>query len=399
MHKLLILGLTLLLTPNLQGQTGETDPGRLDQIQAQRLEKSAHPRPEQVTFAEKAITEAGRFAGRIPIGFEIRGLGPGAGPTIVSTRRWSSPGDRIVTRLWGVGTLHNFYNVGTGMEVRRFPANNLSLALEGLHADSPQLDYYGPGPNSSIHNQTTFRREDTLFDVRLNLQAGTHPPQNCRLGELLLNVGPGTDSSLPTTESVFGPSEAPGIDIQSNFLIGGCSVRADFRDFPEDPHKGIFVEAGYNHYSAQTHGQFSFHRVSGAAEQYIPFFNGKRVIAIRERTELSFHSSDQVVPFYLQPTLASDTELRGFRRYRFYDENLVALTAEYRWEINSALDLALFVDGGEVFHRPNQFSFSKIENSEGFGFIFKRHRATVARLDTGFSREGTQVWVRLNNIF
>ena len=57
---------------------------------------------------------------------------------------------------------------------------------------------------------------------------------------------------------------------------------------------------------------FPFTAFSLPRRQYVPFFNRKRVIAFRETTELSFHSSDQVVPFYLQAILGGDATLRGF---------------------------------------------------------------------------------------
>jgi hemolysin activation/secretion protein len=117
--------------------------------------------------------------------------------------------------------------------------------------------------------------------------------------------------------------------------------------------------------------------------------------------ELSFHSSDQVVPFYLQPTLGSDTELRGFRRYRFYDENSLSLTAEYRWEIGIGFEMAAFVDGGNVFHSPGEIVSTDLQSSVGFGLRFKNQneRRVVARLDIGFSREGTQVWLKIPRLF
>jgi outer membrane protein assembly factor BamA len=223
----------------------------------------------------------------------------------------------------------------------------------------------------------------------------------CRITELLLNVGPGTNSSLAATQSVFGPAQAPGINVQSNYLIVGCSGQFDLLDFPEDPHKGTYAAAAFDRYYAQTHGEFSFYRLSLLGEQYLPFFNRKRVIALRAKTDLNYHSANQVVPFYLQPTLGSDTDLRGFRRYRFYDENSISLNAEYRWEISTGFDMAMFVDGGNVFHRPGQLSLSHLESSAGFGLRIKNQneRRVVARLDTGFSREGFQVWLRVPRLF
>src|SRR5207237_5023118 len=107
------------------------------------------------------------------------------------------------------------------------------------------------------------------------------------------------------------------------------------------------------------------------AQQSFSFFNQKHVIEVVAKTELSLQSEKRVVPFYLQPTLGGDTDLRGFRRYRFYDENSVALTGEYQWEINTGFDMALFVDGGKVFRRPGQLRWSNLAGSAGFGLRFK----------------------------
>src|SRR5262249_10897845 len=160
-----------------------------------------------------------------------------------------------------------------------------------------------------------------------------------------------------------------------------------------------YVAVNFDRYSAQESSVFSFNRLSAVGEHYIPFWNQKRVIALRGSTILNFHSDHQVVPFYLQPTLGSDTELRGFRRYRFYDENSIALTAEYRWEISTGLDMALFADSGEVFHRPDDFKLSEMDASAGFGLRLKNLRRVVARLDMGFSREGFQVWLKFGKLF
>src|SRR6185503_17228170 len=119
----------------------------------------------------------------------------------------------------------------------------------------------------------------------------------------------------------------------------------------------------YDRYAALESDLFSFHRVSAVAEHYIPFLNQKRVIALRAKTDLSFHSERQVVPFYLQAILGGDSDLRGFPAYRFYDENSLVFNAEYRWEVSSRFDAALFVDSGKVFNRPRDISLSGLETS------------------------------------
>ena len=395
--------LTVLLTPELLAQDGnnaDNEPtARLDEIHAQQVKKAVDLRPAKPTAAEKYFARIGNAIQRSPIRVGVAGLGPGAGITAASLLEWESPGDQVRAKLWGRSTLDGFYAVGTGVELPHVGGRDLSFALGSSHRDAPQLNYYGPGPNSSIANRTDFRREDTLFEFRVRFSPRRNLESSCLVGELLLNVGPGTNKSLATTQSVFGPAQAPGIDVQSNFLTGGCSAEIDLRDSPRNPHQGTYAAAGYYRYYAQDHDQFSFNRLYAVAEHYIPFFNLKRAIAMRARTELSFHAEDQVVPFYLQPTLGSDEYLRGFRRYRFYDENSMALTAEYRWEANALFDMVLFFDSGEVFPRPGKFSLSEVAASPGFGLRFKNPRRVFARIDTGFSKEGFQIWVRTADFF
>jgi Omp85 superfamily domain len=398
-YKSVFIQLSFLLTPELMAQDGQPETtSRVDQIQAERAAKPVSPYLDKSSTVEKSVDWI-KDALRISrIHFSVEGLGPGAGITASSLFQWSNSTDQIRPKLFASGTLDLFYTVGTGVDFPHAAGRNLTFALEGSHSDAPQLDYYGPGPDSSIHNRTDYRREDTLFQFRAESRLHRHLIFDCGLGELLVNVGPGTNDSLPSTQSVFGPSQAPGIDNQSNYFIGGCSAQLDLRDFPDDPDHGTYAAAGYARYSAQDIGNFSFNRFFAAAEQYFPFWNEKRVIALRARTELNFHSDDQVVPFYLQPTLGNDLELRGYRRYRFYDENLLAMTAEYRWAMGTRFDMAVFADFGNVFNRPGQI-LSEMKSSGGFGIRLKNQTAVIARLDFGFSREGAQVWFRYGKRF
>ena len=393
---------TIILIPELLGQDiGITPEGRLDQIQEQRSQKAGSLGLEPSVASGKNIGQIAHIMRLVPISFDVGGLGSGAGPAINFNIDETTYRGRLPVRVWGHVAVHGFYTVGSGAELRNVSAHDLTFALQGSYSDAPQLEYYGEGRNSSIHNRTNFRREDTLFSFRVGLRTHRDLAEVCRFEQLLLHIGPGTNDDLATTQSVFGPSEAPGIDVQSNYLIAGCSVQLDLRDFPHDPHNGTYAEAVFDRYYAESQGRFSFYRLSLTGEQYVPHFNSKRVIALRAKTELSFHSGDQVVPFYLQPTLASDTDLRGFRRYRFYDENSISLTAEYRWEISTGFDVALFVDGANVFHRPGEISLSQLASSAGFGFRFKNQsqRKAIARLDAGFSREGFQVWLKIEKLF
>jgi len=399
LRALFALVLTVLLASIVMAQSDLEPTSRAEQIEAERMQKAATVASQPPPATESEFSRFGKVVSRIPLGFEIRGLGPGGGPAVTSALEWKGHREQVVGVVWGDLLVHWFYSAGAGVELRNVSPYRFNLALEGSYSNAPQLEFYGLGPDSSIHNQTDYRREDTLFNVRATWAAHRHFVPACTVGELLSNVGPGTNDDLPNTQSVFGPAQAPGIHIQSNFLIPACSAQVDFRDVAADPHKGTYAAAVFQRFHAQNSDAFTFNRLSVASENYVPFFNQKRVIALLGNAQWSFHPADHVVPFYLDPTLGSDTQLRGFARYRFYDENAIALTAEYRWEVSSALDAAVFMDSGKVFHQPGQMSFSSMETSAGFGFRLRNRGDLAARLDFGFSHEGFQVWLRTYKLF
>ena len=106
-----------------------------------------------------------------------------------------------------------------------------------------------------------------------------------------------------------------------------------------------------------------------------------------------------LIPFYMQPSLGGSEDLRGYRPFRFRGDNLFVMNAEYRYEIFSGLDMAVFGDAGQVFNKRSDFAPSRFESDLGFGFRFNHRNKTFLRLDVGFSHEGFQVWVKFSTLF
>ena len=100
-----------------------------------------------------------------------------------------------------------------------------------------------------------------------------------------------------------------------------------------------------------------------------------------------------------QTVLGGSDDLRGFRPYRFYGDQQILLNAEYRWESFTGLEMAAFFDAGKVVQERSDINFQDLETSAGFGFRFNMRNNTFIRIDTGFSREGFQVWFKFANPF
>lgn len=391
------------LPARLLGQDVPSVNSRAGQIQAERAQKAATLTPDEPGRTERIFDKAediaeGVFRGA-PLRLQFGGLPGGSGFSYGPLIEWRNPSD-LSLRLVAIGGFSGSYKTGAVVE-KFYPNQSLRLTTDAAYVYANRLDYYGPGPDSLESNRTRYLLEETSADFGVRWQP---PPgrfsAGVEAGGLFVNVGPGTSSTIPSTDAVFSPSEAPGIDEQTDFIRGGGYIDLDYRDLPRKPTDGTRALLRYQRYQDVVLERFSFNRLSAEVEHYIPFLNKKRVIALHAATELSFNSDDQLVPFYLQPTLGGPRTLRGFRRYRFYDDNSVVYNAEYRWEVSTGFEMALFADAGRVFDRPSEIArLSQMKTSAGFGARFNARERVALRIDTGFSNEGYRIWLQVTSAF
>jgi outer membrane protein assembly factor BamA len=106
------------------------------------------------------------------------------------------------------------------------------------------------------------------------------------------------------------------------------------------------------------------------------------------------------VPFYFKPTLGGSTSHRGFNDYRFRDDAVVAINAEYRWEAFSGLDMALFSDWGTVAPNIGRLRMSHLKNAYGIGLRFNSYKSVWFRIDIGFGGgEGVKPFFKFSKAF
>jgi len=397
----------ILFTSLATAQQTSPVESRADQLKGEALAKARQLSPPQPDKLERSIervekslilpwTSGGVNGFGVRFGGLVTGSGFAVGPAY---SRRDLLRENLHFRMSAAGTAKLYYNVDALASFPRLLGKRLRFDFYAQHADSPQMDYYGPGPNSHKQGRTDYRREDTNFDFRLGWRV--HPRHvlvGLTTGVNLINIGPGTSKVYASTDRVYSPAQTPGIDVQSPYFHFGPFVQVDFRDHRDNPHRGANLVTRFSYYEDQA-DRYTFRCWESLAEQYIPVFNEKRVFALRARTDLSYVRAGQVVPFYLQPTLGGSDDLRGFRQFRYYDNDSLLMNVEYRWEVAPALDMALFGDAGKVFPRPGDISLTNLQTDGGFGFRFKNREAVVFRIDVGFSREGFQIWFKFNPPF
>jgi outer membrane protein assembly factor BamA len=396
--------LALLFFPTSVSWGQET---RTAEIERLRDEKAANPQPEKPDKTEKTIrfVDDHKIIERLSTGYHgwnvrFGGLPQGSGFALGPEYQLQSDflggntfrvGAQLSTKLY-----EKYY---ANWEVPHVARDHISVDFNAAHRNYTQVDYFGPGPDSSEDARTDYRLEDTSLDALVSIKPVKYVQLGGATGYLWVNVGPGTSDSLSSTEQVFPPSLAPGIDRQTDFLRYGPYVQVDYLDSSATPANGGLYTLQYIWYEDQKLGGNDFQRMDAEIQQYFGFFNNTRVLAFRARTTLTNAGRGQVIPFYMQPTVGGSDDLRGFRAFRFYDNNSFVLNGEYRWHVMSLLDMSVFGDAGKVFPRRGGLNFSNLKVDGGVGFRFNVKGQPFMRVDIAASNEGVQVWLKFDQIF
>ncbi len=400
---LVLLFLALRLPPSAVAQMDS----RAAEIEAARNEKSQNLQPEKPSKTESALLALkekktlerisyGIGGLRVKLGGMVQGGGFGIGPEYF---RPDLAKGNLVFRTAAQASIRGYQRYDMEFGAPHFARNKLFLNLFAVHHDYTGINYYGPGADSKRASRTDFRIIDTSTDGTFGILPFKHMKMGVSGGYLLVTLGPGQDTRFASTDKVFTPQQAIGIDTRPDFVRVGTFAEYDYRDNPGGPRTGGDYLVEFDRYLARPHTGNDFRRLKVDLQQYVPFFNRRRVLAFHAQSVLTYPDNQSVVPFYLQPVLGGSEDLRGFRSFRFYDNNLILVNGEYRWEVFSGLDMALFADSGKVFHRHADLNFRNMEADFGFGFRFNVRNNVFLRIDTAFSHEGFQVWFKFNNIF
>jgi hypothetical protein len=266
--------------------------------------------------------------------------------------------------------------------------------------DFPQEDFFGIGNDSAESARTNYSLEST----DINAQVAFKPRRWLRIGTGIglfsPTIGRGKDPRFPSIEQLFTDATAPGLTDQPTYSYKNLFIEFDFRDQPGNPRSGGIWRANYAAWNDRDLQQFDFGRFDGEAAHFFPIFDKKRVFALRLAVSYVNNDPGNRVPFYFLPYIGGSNSVRGFKEFRFRDENAVFMNAEYRWEAFAGLDMALFFDMGEVRRNWEDIDLKDSKTSYGLGFRFNTYKSVFLRLDLGAGgREGTQIFFKFGPAF
>ena len=301
--------------------------------------------------------------------------------------------------LWAAGRLKQYWATEARLKFPRLADGHLYLETWASHRDYPQENFFGLGPDSNRDNRSDYAIRTNHFGGRAGVRPVSHLLVGGGMEYLTPQLGAGQNDRYPDVTDTFSPSEAPGLDMRADFLRSDAFVEVDYRE-PLNAKKGGWYRVDFSHYDDRTAGQFTFNRIDADLRQFIGFLAGRRVIAARLFMSTSDTDADQTMPFYFMPTLGGNDTLRGFREYRFRGPHAILAQAEYRWEIWSGLDAALFYDAGKVANRREDLDFENLESDYGIGFRFNTNNGVILRVDAAFgSRDGRHLYIVFGGVF
>jgi hypothetical protein len=371
---------------------------RIEPYKPGKLERSA------IYVQKKRLMEkifmGGYFYGFRPrIGGLETGSGFGGGATYQNNKL--IPGVHITSNL--LISRHLYQNYDLALDFPSFLGfRTLYSQLYAGYFYSPQRNYYGLGPDSLESDRTNYLAEQ--FHVSGTIGNRWLPWLDTWIsaGYLQTRLGSGTSSRYASIEDRFDDETAPGLDDEPDLYYLRPAIKLDTRDATGNPRAGSMILFETSFYEDRRLDQYSFTNFRLEVQKYFPFLRKYRCIAVRFLTAavLIDKEKGRRVPFFMLPYLGGHDTLRGFREYRFTDENYILLNIEYRWRALPPVDMALFLDAGKIFPNLEEYNATDLKTSMGVGIRFASVESTFMRVDVAWSEWGwPRYFVKFEKVF
>lgn len=300
---------------------------------------------------------------------------------------------------WAGVTASAYWETQARLQVPVTPGGRVLLQVAGRFQDYPREDFFGLGPDSVRADFSDFRLRGPTVGARADALVAGPLSVGGGVDFLAPRVTDGKDPGVPSTSAIFDASSAPGLGEDTDFVRTYATVDVDYRQ-PRNARRGGWYRAELSHYADRDRERYSFDRLDLDLRQFLSVLSERRIFTARAYVSTSTATNGQAVPFYLMPTLGGNETLRGYRAYRFRGPHAMLLQGEYRFEVWSGLDAALFYDAGKVALRRRDLDFKDLESNYGFGFRFNTDHGTILRIDTALgSRDGAHLWVVFGGTF
>jgi outer membrane protein assembly factor BamA len=277
-------------------------------------------------------------------------------------------------------------------------SSGLEVWTDLRYRNNTQDDFYGLGDGSTNAGRVDFGITTTDLVARVIEHVRPGLTLGGNVGYLMPDVRRGRDDNLRSIDTVYTDATAPGLAQQPNFLHEDAFVEIDGRDAHGFPTRGGLYRAAFAHWDDRTFNQFDFNRLDIEGSQFFGLTK-LDVVAVRLRLAYANNSPGDRIPFYMLPYIGGGDTDRGYREFRFRDENAGLFSAEYRHRVHPMAYLAGFVDVGKVAHDWQDIVPTHTKPAYGVGLRLGSDKSVFARLDVAHADEGTRIFLKFSAAF
>jgi len=251
--------------------------------------------------------------------------------------------------------------------------------------DARGVSFYGFGQHSDLGQRERFDYSPTELTGNVTLKPR---PRIALAGSYTF-----LDFDTQRDRRRFDEVQAPGLDRELRYHLTRGSLVYDWRPAAGYSTHGGYYRATFERNLEARGQQYSFNAQEYEVVQLLPLVREQFVLAGRALMTLTHADQGHAVPIALSPFLGSGSALRGYANRRFTDRNRLLLSGEYRWRPSRYLDMALFVDAGQVAASRRQFDLEAFDTAWGIGARFHGPTFTALRVEIARGREGLRLVV------
>jgi hypothetical protein len=361
---------------------------RADTIAAAQAAKAQQLQPYVPSKAERIAADVQRRLFATPNGFYpwFDSVYSGGGFTLGGGYR-RFYGDRTRWDVRGLYSAKGYKLVELVTNSIGLENGRIDLAAVGGWRDATQVAFYGVGGDTSPESRSNFRMKQAYVGAAIRAKGAG--PAVFELGFQYedFTIESGTGSS-PSIEDAYTPAAAPGLGASPAFLhmttSGGVDLRSPSSGYAR---RGGLYLLSYDSYF-DTDSTYTFDRLQAEMVQHIPILRENWVVSLHGVARTTLNDND-VVPYFLLPSVGSGSTLRAYPSWRFRDRHSLLLSGEWRWiPSRMFLDMAIFYDAGKVAGRVEDLNFQDMKHDAGIGVRFHIPLATPLRIDVAWGSEG-----------
>ncbi|MEX2467840.1 MAG: BamA/TamA family outer membrane protein [Gemmatimonadota bacterium] len=312
-------------------------------------------------------------------------LGPRSGLALVLAYEGLGP-VRIESGASVRGSLRQVVQVG-GVSERW--AGGVAVSFQR----SEEEHFWGRGLDTPVTAQSDFRRDRTAAEGEVSYRPSPWSTLALVAGIERTQVGRGGDEERPDLQDSFDTGSLFGAAGATRFVVTGLSSRVDRTRWEELQVRGFVASVEVERYTGIGGTAADFTLIEGAAGVFLPV-SLRHALLLSGRTELRRGTGDGV-PFTHLATLGGSRSLRAFEWGRFQDRDLLALAAEWRFEIwrdlreRGRLEGFTFWEAGGVARNLN--ALPGMRHSYGVGLLLAWNLEVMGRAWIAHGDEGTRI--------